>query len=178
MISGSTKAVSQLRTYTRTSVFLHWTSAVALLGMLGLGWYMTWIEDQARSAWYFNLHMSLGVLVGLLIVLRWIWQAAHRPRPYPSSMARWQVSAAKASHKLLYLFMVVMPLLGMAGADLSEDGFAVFGHNVPRPFGVHKLVSEQLFSMHSAVVPLHVGAALLHRSVNQDGGFQRMWPSR
>ena len=182
MNAGSADVTPKSPTYTSTAVILHWVSGMALLGMLGLGWTMTWIEDQPGSGWYFDLHKSLGVLVGLLILMRWLWRATHRAHPYPRSMARWQIKAAKASHGLLYLTMLAMPLLGLAGADLSQDGLAVFGRAIAQPLGVHKFASELLFSLHSAaawvlvgLVVMHVGAAWMHLRVSRDGVFERMW---
>lgn len=185
MPSSLSDITPKLRAYSPTAVVLHWTSSVAFLGMLSLGWYMTWIEDQPGSAWYFDLHKSLGLLVGVLIVLRLLWRATHRPDPYPSSMARWQISAAKASHGLLYLSMLAMPLLGLAGADLSPDGLVVFGHAMSQPLGGHKFASELFFGLHSAaawvlvsLIVVHASAAMLHLHVYRDGVFERMWLRR
>jgi len=185
MASSISDITPKLRAYSTTAIVLHWTSGMTFLGMLSLGWYMTWLEDQPGSVWYFDLHKSLGLLVGVLIGMRLLWRVAHRPYPYPSSMARWQITAARASHGLLYLTMLAMPLLGLAGADLSQDGLAFFGHTIWQPLGVHKFASELLFSLHSAaawtlvsLIVLHVCAALLHLRVFRDGVFERMWLRR
>lgn len=185
MASSTADITAKLRAYSTTAVVLHWTSGVALIGMLALGWAMTWFEDQPGAAWYFNLHKSLGLLLGVLIIMRLLWRMTHRPYPYPGSMARWQINAAKASHGLLYLSMLTMPLLGMVGADLSQDGLAIFGRAIGQPLGVHKPASELLFGLHSTVawilvslIAVHACAALLHLRVFRDGVFERMWLRR
>lgn len=182
MQSNSTSGTSGLRAYTSTAVLLHWSSAVALIGMMGLGWYMTWIEDQPGSTWFFDLHKSMGLFVGVLLIARWCWRMAHRPLPLPTSIARWQLVTAKVSHGLLYGAMLLMPLLGLAGADLSKTGLAIFGHAVPQPFGIHEQLSESLYSLHGAVawflvslITLHIVAALAHRFSHHDAVFERMW---
>jgi len=64
--SNSACGNSGLRACTVTAVLLHRSYAVALIGMMDRGGYMNWIEVQPGSAWFFDLHRSLGLFVGVL----------------------------------------------------------------------------------------------------------------
>jgi cytochrome b561 len=167
--------------YTSTSRGLHWSVAILIFGMFALGWYMTAIEDDAGSDWYFMLHKSIGIVVLLLVVTRLFWRFGNTPPLLPAQLPRWQVAASKVSHWLLYGTMIAMPLAGLLGALLSKDGLVFFGFQLPRMFSINHDLSESLFSAHSTIawvlvglITLHVLAALKHLFVNRDGVFQRM----
>ncbi len=167
-------APATMHSYTGTAVLAHWLTAAAIAVMLALGWTMTALEDNPGSDVWFDWHRSLGAVLATLIVLRLLWRLGHRPaEPYRVS-PRLERLAATAMHRLLYLMMFSMPITGLAGSWLSEDGLGVFGHVAPQPLGVHKLLSESLFNLHAvsawvliALVSLHVLAALKHLVVDR-----------
>ena len=168
--------------YTSTSRGLHWSVAILIFGMLALGWYMTAIEDDPGSAWYFRLHKSIGIVVLLLVLIRLFWRFGHQPGLLPKQLPRWQIIASKISHGLLYGAMIAMPLAGLVGALFSKTGIAFFGFQLPRVFVANHDIAEFFFSTHSVIawvfvglISLHVVAALKHLFVNRDGVFQRMW---
>ena len=168
--------------YAPLAIFLHWTLAVLIIGMIPLGWYMLSIEDSPGSEWYFKLHKSIGVVVGTLVLIRLFWRFGHKPNPLPNHLPEWQVKAAKLSHWLLYLTMIAMPLVGIVGASLGKDGLTFFGVTPPGVISPNQGVSEIFFSLHSIIawvlvglISLHVVAALKH-FINKDGIFQRILP--
>jgi cytochrome b561 len=173
---------ASLARYTPLAIFLHWLLAVLIVAMIGVGWYMMSIEDEPGSDWYFNLHKSVGIVVAVLIVLRLAWRLGHRPHALPSSVARWQATASRATHWLLYLAMLAMPIAGFIGALLSKSGIVFFGWQVPRLMAENHDLSEIFFDAHSviawilvALIVLHVLAGLKHLVYDKDGVFQRMW---
>ena len=171
--------------YSPLAMLLHWTLAVLIIGMVALGWYMTEIEDDPGSAWFFNLHKSIGLVIAGLVLLRLVWRLGHRPAPLPASLPSWQVSLSRATHWLLYAAMVAMPLFGIIGALLSKKGIVFFGTALPRVFEANHDLAEIFFDAHSitawilvALVSLHVLAGLKHLLVDKNGVFQRMWFAR
>ena len=66
--------------YGNTAIALHWLVALLLPIQLALGWYMLSIEEQPGSEWYFALHISIGLTIALLVVLRIFWRMRH-PAP-------------------------------------------------------------------------------------------------
>lgn len=173
---------SQRQRYTSTAVALHWLLAILLIGMIGVGWYMLSIEDEPGSGQLFTLHKSVGIIVLALVVWRLTWRIGHAPAPLPLSVPAWQDTASRASHRLLYAAMIVMPLLGLAGSAYSKRGVEFFGLSVPRAVAPNQDLAETFFTAHSvvawvlvALIAVHVLAALKHLIVNRDGVFQRMW---
>jgi cytochrome b561 len=171
--------------YTPLAVLLHWTLAVLIAGMTALGWYMLSIEDDPGSAWYFNLHKSIGLIVAGLVLLRLVWRLGHRPAPLPSSLPSWQVTASTAIHRLLYAAMIAMPVLGLIGSLLSKKGLVFFGLLLPRVFAANHDLAEIFFDAHSVaawvlvgLVAVHALAGLKHLVIDKDGVFQRMWFAR
>ena len=171
--------------YTPLAILLHWTLAVLIIGMVALGWYMMDIEDDPGSAWYFNLHKSIGLVIAALVLLRLLWRLGHRPPALPASLPPWQAAASRAIHWLLYGAMAAMPLFGIIGALLSKKGIEFFGTPLPRVFEPNHDLAEVFFDAHGvttwillALVALHVLAGLKHLLIDKDGVFQRMWFAR
>lgn len=164
------------------SKFLHWLTAVLLIGLVALGWYMTTLQDLPGSDWYFNLHVSFGLIAASIIVLRIIWRLSQPPMPLPITKPRWQAKFSKIIHWLLYFCLFAMPFTGFIGESLSKYGVSFFGVALPVWFAKNETLSKQFFNLHYifawtlvALVSLHVLAALKHLFINKDRLFQRMW---
>ena len=171
--------------YTRAAVYLHWTLALLLAAQIGLGWYMSAIEDEPGSGGYFALHKSTGLVIATLVVLRIFWRLTHPPQPLPASVPVWQRRLAAASHALLYAVMVLMPTTGYLGASYGKNAVPFFGLQTPRWAAPDHDLAERFFAVHSVLawvlvglVALHVLGALKHLVADRDGVFQRMWTAR
>jgi cytochrome b561 len=172
-----------VRAFTRTAIVLHWLIAVLLLGQFTFG---VLLDDIPRNTpargYYINLHKSIGLLIGLLIVLRIGWRLCHAPPPLPP-MAAWQRRAAAASHVGLYLCMALMPLSGYLASNFSRHGIKFF--NVVRlaPWGSDDRALYALFNgIHgitaivlAMLVGLHVLAVVKHTLIDRDRLLARMW---
>jgi cytochrome b561 len=171
----------------RVAIALHWVIAIGVLSQLALGWWMIDIPKQPAGvrAYWFNLHKSIGLTLGLLIALRLAWRLTHRPPALPASVPRWQARAAGASHLLLYVCMLAMPIAGYFGSVFSGYPIKFFGTTLP-PWGWKDESLKELFStIHyaaavafMALIAAHVLAALKHGLIDRDGVFHRMLPQR
>ena len=164
-------------------MFLHWVLALLVPVQIGLGWYMLSIEDQPGSGWYFALHISLGLTAALLIALRLMWRLRQAPPMLPAAVPAWQAKAARISHPLIYLLMLLMPLTGYLGASFGGEATSYFGLPLPNWSPKNEALKEQLFTTHSliawvlvALVALHVLGAFKHLLIDKDTVFRRMWP--
>jgi cytochrome b561 len=181
------QATSMDQRYTRTAMTLHWLIAILLLSQFALGWYVSDIPRGIPARGYFiNLHKSCGMLIGVLIVLRLVWRLSHKPPPLPDTIPRWQQRAASASHYLLYVLMLVMPLSGYLGSNFSKHGVNFFNVVKLAPWGADNKLLYTVFNQTHvisswlllALVTLHVAAALKHWLVDHDSIFSRMLPRR
>jgi cytochrome b561 len=171
--------------YTRTAIALHWIIAAIILFQIGYGWYLTGIPRgvPARTV-VVNLHKSIGLTVGLLILLRLGWRASHPAPAFPASMGPWEARLASWVHRALYGCMLVMPLSGYLASNFSKYGIRYFGLIALAPWGVNsKPVYAVLNSIHVvtsyvfvALIAGHLLAALKHAIIDRDTVFRRMWP--
>jgi cytochrome b561 len=190
--------------YTAVAIVLHWAIALAILGMIPLGWWMgDALEDrdtQAQAIAAFQLHKSIGLTVLLLSLVRLIWRFTHPVPPMPETMKAWERFAAAAVHWGFYFLIVALPLTGWLYVstawsphddrplDVPTLYFGLF--QVPHLFGLSHLaeatrasLAEALEFSHSkmawgAIVlsVLHIGAALKHQFLDRDGVLARMVP--
>ena len=168
--------------YTRVAVALHWLLAIGLIYQLSLGVWMEGIPKTPpglRADW-FNWHKSVGMLLGLLIVLRGLWRLTHASPALPLSLPRWQQGAARLSHGLLYVCMVVMPLSGFLGSSFTKYPIKFFGTPLPRLWEANPDLKALCGAVHTgasyvfmALIALHIAAALAH-ALRRDGVFSRM----
>ena len=107
-------------TLTRT---LHWLTVIGFVGILTTIALWTAYEDAEWAGNLFGLHKSFGFLTLLLIVFRIIWAAANRTgRPQSDN------KAAAVGHRILYLLMLSVPVIGMIRQYGSGRGpLKVFG---------------------------------------------------
>ena len=79
---SSAKSLPVVR-YTPVAIVLHWVLGLSILGMFGVGVYMT---DLPFSPWrlkLYNWHKWAGVTILALSVLRLLWRLTHRPPALP-----------------------------------------------------------------------------------------------
>jgi len=56
-------------------------------------------------------HVSLGITISALALLRLMWRQTH-PVPEYSGLPKWQQHAARVTHARLYALIVALPVLG------------------------------------------------------------------
>ncbi len=190
--------------YSAVAIVLHWAIAIAILGMIPLGWWMgDALEDkatQAQAIAAFQLHKSIGLTVLLLSIARLGWRLTHPTPPLPEAMKPWEKLAATATHWAFYFLIIAMPLSGWlyvsTGWSVHDDRplevptlyFGLF--QVPHLFGLSHLADQARAMLagvfenaHSkmawgaiGLTALHVAAALKHQFVDKDGVLARMVP--
>ena len=171
--------------YDNVAITLHWLVALGVFVLVGLGWYMVGIpKGTPGRAVFYNLHKSIGVTVGMIVLIRVIWRWNHDPPPLPSGTASWVVSAARLNHNLMYALLVLMPIVGFVASNFSKYGVKYFGLFQIGPFfaenktlydlfqGIHHAASEVLV----IAVVLHIAAAFKHLLIDKDGVFSRILP--
>jgi cytochrome b561 len=168
--------------YTRTAIVLHWLIALAVLAQFTLGWWMQEIPKQPVGPRVdaFNLHKSVGMTIFALMALRLLWRARH-PAPALPPMPPWQAGLARATHVLLYVVLLLQPLLGYLGSEVSGYPVRYFGMTLPSWAGKHVALKDALSTAHlvnswvlATLVALHVSGALKHALIDRDGLLARM----
>ena len=172
--------------YTGTAKALHWTIVALLIVQFIAAWTMPDIKRATKPDTLINLHISVGVLILFVAVLRLTWRAGHPEPPPEDGLPPRQVQSARAVHWLLYALLFVLPVLGWLNASWRGFPVIMFGLELPKllatraPGGgwtgdVHALLATYGLL---TLVGLHVAAALYHYFIRRDGVLQRMLPGR
>jgi cytochrome b561 len=169
--------------YDRMMVVLHWVLALGLISQLVLGLWMEGIpkEPPGERASWFNLHKSIGIVLGFIILWRMGWRVTHSvPMALPNT-PDWQQSLAKLNHGLMYVFMLALPLSGFLGSSFSQYPVKFFGYPLPRlwqPFPDGKEVMSEVHEWSAlalmGLLAVHLLAVCWHTLVKKDGLLHRM----
>ena len=145
--------------YDTVAITLHW--AIAALIVLDFLLAMSFGQFNPGDTLYFAdaypLHMSCGALILVLSVARLLWRLAHRRPPLPDMS--WALRAlARASHFLLYVFMIAAPASGWLVLSLRHQRTSVFGLFTwawPTVPAIASMPSAQRQLWHDVLLPLH-----------------------
>lgn len=163
--------------YGRVAVTMHWSSAIAVILTWSAGFVVAEIAPPAQQAPILVAHITLGLIVFALTLLRILWWAfADRHPGAPAGQPAWQVRAAQLVHLGLYVLLVLMAssgittliLSGAVPTILSGGPVPDFSELIPRI--AHGIMSKILL----ALFVLHAGAALWHQLVRRDHLLARM----
>lgn len=185
-----TTAQTPSQRYSLVAIVLHWVLALALLGMVVMGIYMSGLPFSPSRLKLYNWHKWAGVTILALSALRLLWRLTHRPPALPAAVVRamphWQHLAAEGTHYALYALFFLVPLIGWAYSSAAGFPVVLFGV-LPLPDFVSpdKALAELIKPWHQisafamvALVVLHVAGALKHQFVDRDGLLTRMLPGR
>jgi cytochrome b561 len=169
--------------YGTTAKVLHWLIVALLLVQYPIGWLMPDIHRNMKPGAAMTFHVSIGLLILILIVLRLAWRLTHPVAP-ESSLPRWQRLSSEAVHWLLYALVLATTLTGWLFASFRGWSMSLF-YLVPMPMlasgnaaaaktinGLHQALEWMLL----ALIVLHVAAALAHILVYRNRIMQRMLP--
>lgn len=168
--------------YGLIAVFIHWLSALIVIGLFALGWWMltlTYYDEWYRlGPWW---HKSFGITLLILTVLRVIWTLFNtKPKPLGSKFER---VGAKAGHLLLYLLLFTVMTSGFLISTADGSSISVFDwFSVPAVVSDLPDQAEIAGDVHwysaLALVILAGGhglASLKHHFINKDSTLIRMF---
>jgi cytochrome b561 len=178
--------------YTSVAIALHWSIAALIIFNLSVGFFMEHLARPYKDV-IVPLHISSGMTILALTVLRIAWRLSHRPPPLPDELPRWESSAAHLAHATFYVLMVAMTLCGWsiisAHPPRPNAGPMFWGlFHIP-PIGVvahldpaaQKKAHDIFVALHSAggwiflgLLALHVAGALKHQFLDGHAELARM----
>jgi cytochrome b561 len=180
--------------YGTVAATLHWLIAAAIIGMIGFGYYLSTLPIADPGLFRLvQIHKSIGLTILALSVLRTVWRLVNPVPPLPDTLGKPMKVLARATHILLYVLIVAIPLSGWAMVSASPLGiptmwFGLFEwpHIAPLahlPFDRKPAAEETIHTLHAwlaygtaALLALHIGAALLHHFFMKDDTLRRMLP--
>jgi cytochrome b561 len=111
--------------YDSTAKVLHWLVVALLLAQYLIGWLMPDIHRGMKPGDAMTWHISVGIVILALIVLRLIWRLTHRVAP-ESSLEPWQRAGAEAVHWLLYVLVLLTTISGWLFASFRGWSISFF----------------------------------------------------
>lgn len=174
--------------YHGLSVILHWTMALAIVGMLGVGFLME--QDFIDRATQFDLiqwHKGLGSILLIAAFVRLLVKKLTKAPPIPSDFSERDKKLVKIGHAVFYVFIIGMPLSGWVMASASPTGLPimVFGwYEFPLLSTVegNQMVKDIADSIHGtlgklfiALIVVHIAAVIKHKIKDKVNLLPRMW---
>lgn len=193
--------------WTSTARWLHWAAAGAILVLVPAGYIMASSygnpdpEIHQTHVLASQIHQTLGLLLIVLVVVRFVWRLKHPAPVLPAHVPRWQARLSRIVQWALYVCLLIIPLLGWAAlsslADIPAFGptqIWFFGHDgfgadgmIPRllpavPYeGPDLLRYSPIASAHrwlayiaGGILALHILGALRHHFILKDDILRRM----
>lgn len=173
-----------IKRYPLRTRILHWLVAILIFSMLLIGFVMvSWLGSYTALV---GIHMTLGVVILCIVVLRVANRFTHRAPKLPDTVGWIEHKLVVGSELTLYALLLAQPLVGWAMVSASGRSPVIFGSlRLPRiaPFDAdlyfllrqtHSVLAYTLV----AVIAAHVSAVLLHTLTLRDGMLSRMAFSR
>ena len=169
--------------YGSTAKILHWLVVVLLVFQYSIGRIMPNIKHGMDPGVGMTLHISLGVTILVIVVVRLAWRLAHPVAP-GSSLPPWHRVTSEAVHWLLYALVLATTLSGWLFA--SANGWAItwfYVLRLPMLTGGNAQLLQSIDGLHQdflwallALIGLHVASAFVHLLHYRDGVMRRMLP--
>jgi cytochrome b561 len=169
--------------YGTTAKVFHWLIVALLLVQYPLGWLMPDIHRGMNPGEPMTFHISIGIVILALIVLRLIWRLTHPVAP-ESALPRWQRLGSQAAHWLLYVLVLATTIMGWLFASFRGWSISFF-NLVPLPMlaSDNRAAGKFIDHWHQALgwallvlIVIHVAAALAHLFHYRDRIMHRMLP--
>lgn len=180
--------------YGTVAMTLHWLIAILIVANICLGLYFADLPHSDPNKFGLTqLHKSIGLTVLLLSIARLVWRLMNPVPPLPRGMNAGMRFLARATHVLLYVLIIAIPLSGWALASSSPLGlptmyFGLFEWpHIPfiadLALQQKKILRENFDLIHVvlawsaiALIPLHIAGALYHQFFRGDDVLRRMLP--
>jgi cytochrome b561 len=173
-----------INSITTTTKLIHWSTALGILCVLPMGFYMV-----SNEAWHlYHWHKSLGVLLLPLLVMRAIYRLRTGWPQTANQYTQIEHRLARLTHWLLLLGIIALPVSGMAYSAISGHGVPlcslqlistnIVDGEVQTLNATWELWLQQIHSllgwMLAGIIALHVLGALKHHLIDRDATLRRM----
>ena len=102
----------------------HWLTALAVLGMICIGWWMTGLALGLFKLQVYTWHKWIGLTVLALTLLCLLWRWRVPPPNLPDTIAPWERKLAPLVHWSLLALLLAMPISGWAMNSAAGVGRA------------------------------------------------------
>lgn len=163
---------------------LHWVTLLALIFGYSLIWWRDGLDDTGERSRVLAWHATVGLTVLAFAIARLLSRAFGDRLVVPHPLSRLERLGSTASHVLLYVAMIGIPLLGWLTVSARGRMPDVFGLlTLPALIAKDRDLADSLQQWHYlaamamlAVVGIHVCGALYHHFIKRDNVLRAMLP--
>ncbi|MDY7523675.1 cytochrome b [Sphingomonas sp. 10B4] len=168
--------------YDPVARLLHWLTVLLIVLQFSIAWTMPEIHRGVEPTGLIGWHLSVGVAILAVVLVRIGWRVTHSEPAAPTSLSPVLQAISRITHFALYGLLVALPFLGWANASARGWAVMLFG-TIPLPQLVAKgsALGQQMGDVHQtaalvllASIALHVLGAMYHLLVVKDRTVQRM----
>jgi cytochrome b561 len=173
---------AQVKHYNSIAIILHWL----MFALISLAFILALLLDvlpKDIKPYWVNVHFVIGSLVLGLLAVRLLWRLAIGVPDLPSDMHPHSRKATHVVHGLLYVFMALIPIVGVLTAFYRGRGIDFGFYALPSPFEVDRATGRFFKEIHEfaawtlfVLAGGHAVMALIHHYVLKDGILLRMLP--
>ncbi len=117
--------------YGTTAKIFHWLIVALLAVQYPIGWLMPDLHRNQQPGAAMTFHVSFGITILMIIILRFVWRLTHPVEP-ESSLPRWQRLSSEVVHWLLYALVLGTTVTGWLFASFRGWSLSYF-YLVPLP---------------------------------------------
>ena len=169
--------------YGTTAKTFHWLIVALLAVQYPIGWLMPDLHRNQQPGAPMTFHVSFGITILILIVLRFAWRLTHPVAP-ESTLPPWQRLSSGLVHWLLYALVLGTTVTGWLFASFRGWSLSYF-YLAPLPMlaADNAAAGKAIDGLHQAMelalivtIGIHVAAAIAHVWIYRDRVMQRMLP--
>ncbi|MFV9877966.1 MAG: cytochrome b [Anaplasma ovis] len=162
---------------------LHWVMALGIIGILTLGFLMVYAPpaDEPTKRLMFMVHKACGMVALALLGVRVVLRLLSTTPPYPEGISRTSIVLAKATHFVLYLLMLCVPVSGYIMSSAAGHPVYMVYFSIPAIVPKNESVSAFFSGVHEVavftlvfVVVLHILGAVKHVIFDKENVFKRI----
>jgi len=151
----------QIKKYNFSMRIMHWIVGIFVIVQLAGGFFMKDIELSLQPSIY-SLHKSIGVLIGLLCIVR-IANRLNSSIPSPhQSISSFERFTSRIGVFLLYAGMFVMPISGYLMSIYYGYQVLFFGIGLPLIVETNNEIASIFSKIHSTTAIIFLGIISLH----------------
>lgn len=169
-----------VRRYSNVAAAFHWITVLLVIAqaVVGFGFHRFAAEGTPERMELFTWHKTIGPLILLVTLARLAYRLNNPPPPFTPELPRWERLAAVWNHRLFYILLIAMPLVGLvaisggAGEPTTE---LVGGIPLPLIPGISASVGEIAGEVHMLSAWLLVALILVHAAAALKQQFYNRW---
>ena len=169
--------------YGLISRLLHWLSAIVIMGLFILGYWM--VDLDYYHQWYQkapHIHQSIGVLLLIATLLRLIWRFTDTKIAAIDSHSSLVKLSSSLTHLALYILLFIIMISGYLISTSDGRAIEVFNWFILPAMGelfanqedISGLIHEYAAYILIGMALLHAAAAIKHHLIDKDKTLKRM----